>query len=128
MAVVRGMFEIDLVPGEPELDGRVSRFTFTKTWSGELAGRSVGVMLSGGDPAAGAAGYVVLEAFDGTVDGRTGGFLFQQFGVMDEGGPRVRYEIVPGSGTGELAGIRGTLDLDLVSGDHRVTLDYSVSG
>lgn len=126
MATSEGVFEIDLVPAEPELDGRANRFTFTKTWSGGIVGTGRGLMLSGGDPQAGEAGYVAVESFEGRVDGRAGSFLLQQSGQMIGGEAQLRYDVVPGSGGGELAGITGTLDLDIVSGEHRVRLAYTL--
>lgn len=124
MSETSASFTIDLQSGEPALDG-TARFDFTKTWTGGLTGRGVGVMLSAGDPQSGQAGYVALETFNGTIDGRTGTVAFQQFGVMSGAGePSLDYVIVPGSGTGDLVGITGTIHLDVVDGDHQVTLTY----
>lgn len=82
-------------------------------------------MLSAGDPTAGSAGYVALEAFEGEVNGRPGTFCLQQFGTMTDGTSDLRYEVVPGSGTGELAQLSGivllTVDDD---GAHHVSLRY----
>lgn len=127
MATAEGAFQIEMVPGRSELEGRASRFTFTKTWTGEIEGTSSGVMISGGDPASGSAGYVALEAFDGMVGARSGGFLYQQFGRMTEGTQELLYQVVPGSGTGELAGVSGTLAMTIVDGEHRVRLTYEIT-
>lgn len=116
-----GRFDIDLVPAEGVLPG-TGRFDFTKTWSGDIAGASTGVMLSAGDPGAGAAGYVALEVFEGVVAGRSGSLALQQFGTMGGGIDDLRYEVVPGSGTDGLAGASGVVDLDASGGDHRVSL------
>lgn len=118
-------FEIEMRPGEPLLDG-TARFDFTKTWSGDLAGTSAGFMASAGDPARGNAGYVALEVVTGTLDGREGSFTLQQFGRMTGGEPALTYAIAPGSGTRELAGIDGEVDLDVVDGVHRAVLRYTL--
>lgn len=118
-------FSIDLRPGDPVLEG-TGRMDFTKTWTGDLAGSSRGTMLSGGDPSTGHAGYVALEVFEGALEGRTGSFVLQQFGVMSGGAPELRYEIAPGSGTGELTGITGVVDLEVVDGVHEVVLRYTL--
>ena len=118
-------FSIDLTPGEG-LHAGTDRFDFTKTWTGGLTGTSVGTMLSAGDPGAGHAGYVALERFEGEVDGREGTLVFQQFGTMDAAGPVLTYLVTPGSGTGALAGLTGTLNLDVVDGVHRVEFDYTI--
>ena len=43
-----------------------------------------------------------------------------------DGTQKLLYEIVPGSGTGELKGIAGTLELEVVDGLHRYDLEYSL--
>ena len=97
------------------------------TMHGELAGTGVGTMLSAGDPAAGEAGYVALETFEGTLAGRLGSFALQQLGVMHAGGQDLHYAVVPGSGTDELTGMAGTLHLEIADGEHRYRLTYSLS-
>jgi hypothetical protein len=82
-------------------------------------------MLSGGDPGSGNAGYVALEVFRGTLDGKAGTVTLQQFGTMTGSEVVLNYEVVPGSGTDELSGITGSIDLDIVDGVHHVTLTYS---
>lgn len=116
-----GRFEVQLAPADGLLPG-TGRFDFTKTWSGGIAGTSTGVMLSAGDPAAGTAGYVALETFEGTIDGRRGTLAFQQLGSMVRGDPELRYEVVPGSGTGQLQALTGEVQLRIVAGVHEVTL------
>ncbi len=118
-------FSIELTPVEAILE-HTGRMDFTKSWTGSMAGVSHGVMLSGGDPRSGSAGYVAMEVFTGSVDGRTGGFAVQQFGIMNGGAVELRYEIAPGSGTGELTGMTGSIKLDVVDGVHEVTLSYSI--
>lgn len=117
-------FTIDLQPGTPELDS-TGRFDFTKIWTGEIAGTSRGLMLSAGDPSSGDAGYVALETFDGTIDGQHGTVALQQFGTMRHGDTVLRYDLVPGSGTGGLVGISGTIELRVTEGTHQVFLRYS---
>lgn len=118
-------FTIQLTPGDPALES-TARFDFTKVWSGGMEGTSRGLMLSGGDLQQGNAGYVALEVFDGSIDGRSGSVAFQQFGSMHNGGYELRYEVVPGSGTGELNQMVGKLDLQVENGDHNVRFRYRV--
>lgn len=121
-----GTFEVTLTPVEAgELGGRVGRFELAKVWSGDLVGSGDGVMLSGGDPGAGAAGYVAVEVVDGRLGEREGGFALQQFGTMEAGEQSLYYEVVPGSGREGLAGITGTVHLTVDDdGTHRYVLDY----
>jgi hypothetical protein len=125
MSTARGTFEVHLEPGPPELGGAVSRFDFRKEFSGDLDGTAAGVMLSGGDPQSGSAGYVAIETVAGQIDGRSGGFALQQFGTVSAGLQNLHYEVVPGSGLGELTGITGTLLLTIEEvGTHRYELEY----
>ncbi len=58
---------------------------------------------------------------------RQGSFELQQFGSMHAGSQALRYEVVPGSGSGQLAGIVGTLHLDIDDdGTHHYELEYDL--
>ncbi|TDD56353.1 DUF3224 family protein [Kribbella antibiotica] len=113
-------FTIDLKPADPLLEA-TGRFDFTKDWTGGMTGTSTGLMLSAGDPSTGRAGYVALETFQGEIDGRAGTAVLQQFGTMTDE-TTLYYEFVPGSGTGELQGIKGKLKLD----GHDVEVSYQL--
>ena len=120
---VTAQYTVAITPGEPLLEG-TGRFGFEKTWTGGLEGTSSGLMLTGGDPASGSAGYVALEVFTGTLDGRRGSVTFQQSGAMDGGEPDLLYLIVPGSGTEDLAGVRGSVTVEGIDDDgvHEVSV------
>jgi hypothetical protein len=121
----RGTFEVTITPDEP--DGGIGRCHLEKVWSGDLAGTGRGLMLSAGDPARRAAGYVALETFEGTLEGRAGGFAFQQLGVMRPDAQELTYLVVPGSGTGDLAGLDGVLALDIAAdGTHAYDLRFTL--
>jgi hypothetical protein len=83
-------------------------------------------MLSAGDPTAGSAGYVALESVTGSLHGRTGAFAFQQLGVMHAGSQDLRYLVVPGSGTGDLVAIEGSLALTIDERGHSYELTYTL--
>lgn len=125
--VAHGTFETSLTPGEDELDGRIGRNDFTKAYAGDLVGGGHGVMLTGGDPPAGTAGYVAIETVDGRLHERDGSFALQQFGMMTPGASTLHYAIVPGSGRGALEGITGTLELTVeTDGTHHYALTYEL--
>ncbi len=127
LSTARGAFEIVMAPGEGDDTPGVGRWTFDKTFTGDLEGTSRGQMLGCGDPATGSAGYVVVELVDVRLDGRRGGFALQHFGVMDAGALRQQIEVVPGTGIGELKGIAGTFTIDQdQAGDHVYALDYTL--
>lgn len=123
----RGTFDVTIQPGPAELDGTVDRFELSKTFHGDLQGSGTGVMLSAGNLQEGAAGYVAIETVFGRLGDREGAFALQQFGTMDAGAQKLHYEVVPGSGRGKLAGITGTLHLEIDDdGVHRYDLEYEL--
>jgi len=123
----RGTFAVTMQPGPAELDGAINRFELSKTFHGDLQGTGAGVMLSAGDPQAGAAGYVAIETVDGNLGGRQGSFALQQFGSLHGGSHTLHYEVVPGSGSGQLEGLTGTLHLNIdEDGTHRYELEYEL--
>ena len=114
-------------PGPAELDGASSRFELSKVFHGDLQGTGSGVMLSAGDPQAGAAGYVAIESVQGSLGHRQGSFALQQFGTLRDGSQSLHYEVVPGSGSGGLSGVTGILHLDVdEDGTHRYELKYEL--
>jgi hypothetical protein len=110
--------------GEP---GAVTfgRVTLRKTFSGPLTGTSVVAMTSA---AVGEApvGYVAVELVTGTLDGRTGGFVLQHTGVVDDGAPDPSGVVLPGTGKASLQGpapsARGVGGRGVLS----LTLDYEL--
>ena len=123
----RGTFDVTIRPGPAELDEQVHRVDLSKTFHGDLEGAGMGVMLSSGDPQAGEAGYVAIETVRGHLGERAGSFALQQFGLMHAGSQTLHYEVVPGSGTGELSGIVGKLHLDIdQDGTHHYQLEYDL--
>lgn len=125
MPIATGTFTVEMTGGDSPQPGTV-RADLAKAWSGQLAGTSTGVMLSAGDATTGSAGYVAIEVFSGSVNDAEGSFAFLQLATMHDGNPQMSYVISPGSGTGDLTGITGTLDMDIVDGEHRISLDYQL--
>ncbi|MFH8370105.1 DUF3224 domain-containing protein [Streptomyces sp. NPDC018031] len=69
------------------------------------------------------------ELLNGTLDGRRGGFVIDQYATFGEDGTvHCTFEVVAGSGTGELTGLTGTGRYTAVPGETAVpyTLDYTV--
>jgi hypothetical protein len=123
---VKGTFDVKIEP-LAERPGVPQSMALHKQYHGALEASSVGEMLAGGNQKAGSAGYVAFETVTGTLDGRSGSFSIQQFGLMTAGKPEMRVEIVPGSGVGALTGIVGSMKIDFgPKGEHFYTLDYSI--
>ena len=76
----------------------------------------------GGAPAI----YVALELIDGTLMGRAGSFLLRHIGVIQDGVGTLDCVVVPGSGTGLLAGLSGSLAIEVTDGVHHYTLDHTL--
>lgn len=127
MGIASGTFDITMKqPPAGEGVGRVAvgRMLIDKQYHGDLSGVAQGEMLSAGNPAAGSAGYVAMEHVTGTLGSMSGSFALQHSGTMHEGANELVITIVPGSGTGDLAGIAGTLALTIVERQHHYVLDY----
>ncbi len=120
-----GTFEVSLDPQRSE-DG-VGWLSIDKTFEGDLAGTSKGQMLAV-NTESGSAAYVALEIVDGALDGRSGTFILQHAGVMHEGEGSLTVTVVPGSGTGELAGLAGSMSIEVVDGAHRYGFEYTLPG
>jgi hypothetical protein len=132
-ATVTASFAFDVWEEEPIVDEgqvRVHRTRFKKRWEGEIEGRSEGEMLMvhvAGQPAA----YGGFELVTATLAGRTGTFLFHHnAGAGLDGG--LSLTVVPGSGTGQLAGLEGSARIEVAGevGDttaaHRLIMDYGL--
>ena len=97
----------------------------TQTYAGDLVGEGRSNMLMCyGDSADVPVYYTSLERFDGTVDGRAGTFVMQANGVFADGVAASTWFVVPGSGTGELAGLRGEGAARAVSGEATIPVTF----
>jgi sulfur carrier protein ThiS len=56
----------------------------------------------------GTAVYTGMQQMKGQLDGRDGSFVLQADGEFADGEARSRWQVVPGSGTGGLAGLTGS--------------------
>lgn len=83
----------------------LARTRLTKRFSGALTGTSVTHLLTAMGPEG--RGYVAMERVDGTLDGREGSFVIGHGGLDDDSEAGTFGSVVPGSGTGALAGLRG---------------------
>jgi hypothetical protein len=125
MQTATGQFTVRLSPAAATVDG-TQRLTIDKQFTGDLLASSHGEMMSAGDPGKGEAGYVALELVDGTLAGRAGRFALQHSGTMSGGRQALLIQIVPGSGSGALAGISGQMAIRIEGGVHHYTLRYAL--
>lgn len=106
----------------------LGRMALDKSYAGDLAGTGKGAMLSALTSVQGSAGYVAIERVSGTLHGRRGSFVLQHGGVMTRGARQLAITVVPDSGSGELAGLAGRMDIQIADGKHYYTFDYELPG
>jgi hypothetical protein len=97
-----------------------------KRFEGDLEATSKGQMLAAGTSVAGSAGYVAMEQVTGVLGGRSGAFVLQHSGTMERGAASLTVSVVPDSGTGELEGLTGTMDIIIEEGQHSYVFDYAL--
>lgn len=105
---------------EPPDGPRLTRATVRKRFTGALDGTSLAEVLTA--QGAGGRGYVASERVEGTLEGRTGTFVIQHGGLDDGTEPHSFGHVVPGSGTGQLAGLSGEAVFAHDASGARVTL------
>lgn len=128
MTHVRGTFEVKMnpqAPGEGEPHS-VGRMVLDKSYQGALDATGEGQMLAFRSSVEGSAGYVAMEVVEGSLDGKSGSFVLQHSGLMNRGEPSLTLVVVPDSGTGELSGLSGTMDIIIEDGQHFYEFDYSL--
>lgn len=122
---IRGTFEVTITP-QTGAEAPVGRLSLAKRYHGPLAASSTGEMLAVHGGVQGSAGYVAMEKVTGTLEGRQGAFALQHSGSMDRGAQSLVIAVVPDSGTDALAGLKGTLAIEITDGQHFYVFDYTL--
>ncbi len=104
----------------------LARMSIDKQFHGDLDAMSKGEMLSAMSSVKGSAGYVAMERVTGTLHGRSGSFVLQHNATMTRGQPFLNIIVVPDSGSGELAGLAGTMNIIIADGKHSYEFDYTL--
>ena len=123
-----GTFTVKVTPQAPH-DGDTSgfgRLLLDKQFQVDLEGISKGQMLAMGTAVEGSAGYVAIEQVTATLEGKTGSFALQHFGKMTRGNPELNVAVVPDSGTGELSGLSGKMQIIIADGTHSYEFEYTI--
>ncbi|MFZ6863915.1 DUF3224 domain-containing protein [Undibacterium sp. Ji67W] len=131
MAQINGSFEVKLVP-QPVAAGTESailgRMSIAKQFYGELNAHSLGEMLASRSVTPGSAGYVAMERVTGTLLGKKGSFVLMHLGSMQSGASELKIQVVPDSGSEELIGLSGLMQIEIKDGQHFYTFDFSLPG
>ena len=128
--LVTGKFDIKLEPLEGYSTGieniKLDRMSIDKVFYGVLSGSSKGEMLSALSPVKDSAGYVALEQISGELIGKKGTFVLQHSGIMQSSGKNLKIEVVPDSGTGELIGLKGEMEIKIEDGNHYYEFNFEL--
>ncbi len=103
---------------------KLTRVSVTKSFSGDIEGEGTleYLMIQRDD---GSASFVGLERVVGRVGDRSGSFVLQHTGTFEEGTAKDAFSVVPGSGTGDLHGLRGEGSFAAAHAEsYPITLDY----
>jgi hypothetical protein len=128
MAHATGTFEVKLTPQtSDDKDASLGRMSIDKQFHGDIEGSSKGEMLTGMTSVKGSAGYVAIERVSGTLKGRHGTFILQHSATMNRGTPQLSITVIPDSGTDELVGLTGKMDIKIADGKHSYEFEYSLT-
>jgi len=122
----KGPFDVTITPQETAADASVARMLLYKEFHGDLDAIAHGEMMAAHEPLTGAGVYVALDRVTGTLHGKSGSFLIAHRGIANADGQQLDIVIVPGSGTGQLTGIAGSVGIEIEEKKHFYTIDYTL--
>jgi hypothetical protein len=105
---------------------KLTRASVTKTFTGDIEGEGhvEYLMMYRRD---GSATFVGLERIDARIGDKTGSFVLQRSGAFEGGQAKETYSVVPGSATGDLAGLVGDGSSSVGHGmEHPFVLNYEL--
>lgn len=123
-----GPFDVKVLPQDDRSDDPLlGRMSLDKQYHGDLEGTGKGQMLTAGTAIKGSGAYVAIEKVTGTLKGRSGSFVLQHTGSMTGGNFHLNVTVVPDSGTGQLEGISGKMNIIISpGGKHSYEFEYSL--
>ena len=126
-----GSFDVKLTPqtlADAGADSGLGRMGLSKQFHGDLEATSVGEMLTAMSTSVqGSGAYVAVERVTGKLNGRSGSFMLHHTGVMNRGVPELTITVVPDSGTDELTGVTGKLNIRIeAGGKHFYDFEYEL--
>ena len=124
-----GPFDVKVTPQDDKSgDAALGRMTLDKQYHGDLEAAGKGQMLTAGTDVKGSGAYVAIERVTGTLRGRAGSFVLQHSGTMTQGVPHLTITVVPDSGTAQLAGIAGKMNIIIADdGKHSYDFEYTIA-
>ena len=112
------------LPFDTSAGPSLNELRVTESFLGDIAGEGAARMLQT-LRADGSASFVAVERVVATLDGRSGSFVLQDEGTLAGNRVKGTWFVVSGSGTGDLAGLRGEGGFEAELGQHAAyTLTY----
>jgi hypothetical protein len=126
---ISGTFDVKVAPlaEDKGAGSTLGRMSIDKQFHGDLEATSKGEMLTAMTEVKGSAGYVAIERVSGTLEGRKGSFVLLHRGIMTGGGQELSLTVVPDSGSGELVGLAGKMDIKIADGEHFYDFEYTLA-
>ena len=125
-----GTFDVKVAPlptGESVPGLKVARFSIDKVWKGDIEGTSKGEMMAIDTPVKGSGGYVAIEVVEASIKGRKGTFTFLHEATMRTNSEfHMSIKVLPDSGTGELTGLEGSIEIVIEGKNHSYRFDYTL--
>jgi hypothetical protein len=120
-----GTFEVQIEAVSEKT--RFLRHALDKKFAGDLEGTSEGEMMSVESAVQGSGAYVAIERVSGSLNGRKGTFTLIHKGTMQKGGNfKLDVNVVPDSGTEELTGLAGTMEIVIEGRNHFYHFEYTL--
>jgi Protein of unknown function (DUF3224) len=133
MPKAKGTFEVGSWDESTVLEAnggpKITQAKVSMSFEGDVEGEGTVEWLMGYDGDEKTAAFVGLERVVGKIGARSGSFVLQHVGSFDGTLATSKLSVVPGSGTGELDGLRGTGSFEAGMGADGVrtfSLDYDL--
>jgi len=128
MTHAAGPFDVKITHQDDNSDDPLlNRMTLDKVYHGDLEATAKGQMLTAGTSVKGSGAYVAIEKVTGTLRGRAGTFILQHMGTMNQNLPQLTITVVPDSGTGDLKGLTGKMNIIIAAdGKHSYDFEYTL--
>ncbi len=127
--IAKGPFEVKMAPVDTahKDEKAIARYSLDKVYHGDLEATGTGEMLASMGDVKGSGTYVAMEIVSGTLAGKKGTFALGHIGTMTRGAQNLSIAVVPDSGTGELAGISGKVNIVIApDGKHSYEFEYQI--
>ncbi len=128
--VAKGPFDVKMTPVDTahKDEKAIARYSLDKVYQGDLEATGTGEMLASMGTVKGSGTYVAMEIVNGTLAGKKGTFALGHIGTMAHGEQNLSINVVPDSGTGELAGISGKMKIIIAAdGKHSYEFEYGIN-